>query len=244
MDLICVANLCVPARDDGGILSSGGDGSVGCNDDGDCNPGMICSNGQCVTPPMTADLTMPDMAMSKGDMSRTGPKGDMRQTGACHPVLNELQASGATASDEWVEIFNPCNAQEDLTGWKLDYRSAANNNGGNDITCFAFGQTIPAGGYLLLAGKGYTGSVNADGVLSSGLADGGGAVGLRDANGALVDSVAFQTLTAANSFTEGSPAQNPPASRSIARLPNGADTQNNSKDFQVTAKPTPRAANQ
>jgi hypothetical protein len=165
-------------------------------------------------------------------------------TSGCHPVVNELQAGGVTASDEWVELFNPCSASIDVNGWELDYRSAGNNSGAADTLILGLTQKIAAGGYLLLVGPDYSGRANADGGWSSGhLSGSGGAVGLRDASGALVDSVAYKALTAANDFTEGSPAPNPPAGSSIQRLPNGADSNNNYKDFHVTSSPTPGAAN-
>jgi hypothetical protein len=128
-----------------------------------------------------------------------------------------------------------------LTGWSLKFRAANNNNGGADTDLATLSGSIPAGGYQLYAGSAYPGTK--DGDLLSALAGLGGAVGLRDASNALVDSVAYANLTVANPFTETAPAPNPPAGESIARKPNGSDTGNNSTDFQVVTLPTPRAAN-
>jgi hypothetical protein len=150
---------------------------------------------------------------------------------------------GVSASDEWVEIHNPCNGIN-LTGWKLVYRSAANNNGRSDTTLFTFPANINHN-YILVVGAGYQGAPVADGQwMVAGLAGTGGAVALLDANGDRVDSVAYATLTAPNDFTEGSgPAPNPAATTSIERLPNDTDTDDNAHDFKVTATPTPKAAN-
>ena len=79
------------------------------------------------------------------------------------------------------------------------------------------------------------------------LASTGGAVGLRDDVGNLVDSVSYDTLTAPNDFTEGMPAPNPPnvapPGNSISRIPNGVDTNNNKVDFKVSTMQTPFGPN-
>ena len=63
----------------------------------------------------------------------------------------------------------------------------------------------------------------------------------------LVDSAAYDVLTVPNDFTRGNPASQPPLAgspgNSIQRLPNGADTGNNSADFAPSLKHTPGVAN-
>jgi hypothetical protein len=100
---------------------------------------------------------------------------------------------------------------------------------------------LPAGGYLVGVNTAVTTRTH-DFTYSLGLSGTGGAVGLRDLN-TLVDSVAYQTLATANNLTETTPAANPPADSSLARHPNGADSDDNSADFTVTASITPGAAN-
>ncbi len=193
-------------------------------------------------PAAAPDAGVADMAKGASDMA--GQKADLAPAGdmalGCTPVINEVQTRGISAYDEFVEIFNPCNAAIDLNGWKVAYRSTNDNSGGADTTLYKLTQTIPAGGYLVFAGKDFPGK--SDGALSSGIADIGG-VGLRDPNGLRIDSVAFGALAVPNTFTEKSPAPAPMASQSIARTPNGTDTNDNSKDFVVAAKPTPGQAN-
>src|SRR5262249_38081428 len=104
-------------------------------------------------------------------------------------------------------------------------------------------ETVAAGTYLVYSGTGFTGP--SDGALLSGVAA-DGAVGLRDASGVLIDSVAWGG--AAGGFAEGgSAAPYPPTvnspGNSDARIPNGADSDNNAHDFQVATTPTPRAPN-
>jgi hypothetical protein len=252
---VCVRHVCAPAppddtggmgpfdpgvRPDGGTIAAGT--TPACTADDDCGAGFICASGACVAGGGIDDGAPEPVDGGALESDGGAPASDGgAPPGACHPVVNELQATGVTASDEWVEIFNPCSTSIDLHDWTLLYRSAGNDNGGADLLDFTFTQSLAAGGYLVIAGSGYHGIK--DGSLARGLAGGGGAVGLRDASGKLVDSVAYQTLTAASNFTEKSPAPNPPALSSIERLPNGADSDDNSRDFSLTSTPTPRAPN-
>ena len=156
--------------------------------------------------------------------------------------VNEVATgTAAAAADEFVELVNAGTAPADLSGWKLVYRSAA---GTSDITLatFAAGTALAPGGFYLLGGSAYSSS--ADATFATGLAATGGAVGVRDAGGALVDSVGWGTAT--NALVEGSAAPAPPTTTpwsSIARHPDGHDTNANAADFTVTANATPRGAN-
>jgi hypothetical protein len=159
--------------------------------------------------------------------------------------LNELE-TGTTlaAADEFVELANAGTAVADVGGWKLVYRAAAATS---DITLATIpaGTTIPAGGFYLLGGSAHAGAAPTDQSYAAGLAASGGAVGLRDPTGVLVDAVGWGTAT--NGLVEGTPAPAPPATAapgsSIARLPDGRDTNANGADFTVTAQATPRASN-
>jgi hypothetical protein len=193
------------------------------------------------------DLAGPhDLAMPKSDLAMVTPPS------GCTPVVNELvlsakKSSTTEASYEWVELFNPCTASVNLKNWSLRYRSESNNSGAsnNDTTLVsAINKTISAGGYLLYSGSSYTGSH--DGTLSGGLSDNGGGVALVDNNSNIVDSVAYGPVVKTHNFLEGSaaplPSVAPIPGQSIARTPNGSDTNDNSVDFK-TATPTPKAAN-
>ena len=81
----------------------------------------------------------------------------------------------------------------------------------------------------------------------SGIPEGDGAVGLRDRDSILIDSVGFGATMATNYFTEGgmpalAPVLSPTPGRSLSRIPNGMDSNNNGSDFMVSP-PTPMAAN-
>ena len=175
----------------------------------------------------TTDTSMTDSAMAE-------------DSGPCKLVINELQTGdGASGNADFVEIYNACGSSKSLADYKLVYRSSA---GTTDTPVYAFpGATLASKGFYLVGGTGFTGSK--DGALASGLAVGGGSIGLRDATGALVDSVGYGSASGA--LVEGSAAPAPgdttPA-KSLARKPNGSDSDNNATDFKL-ATPTPGAAN-
>jgi hypothetical protein len=160
--------------------------------------------------------------------------------------VNEVQTgTSGSAADEFVELSNTGTAAADLSGWKIVYRSAA---GASDTTLVTIpaGTTLGPGSFYVVGGSAYAGSPAAAQSFSAGLAATGGAVGVRDSTGALVDSVGWGT--AGNALVEGSPAAAPPATvapgSSLARIPDGHDSNDNSADFAVSATATPGSANQ
>jgi len=200
------------------------------------DPGLITrpDSGRDTTPP--GDIAIvEDTAM----IEDTGSPSES-DSGPCGLRINELQTGDGTTGGtaDYVEVFNSCSASKSLADHKLVYRSSA---GTTDIVVFTFTGSIAGRGYLIIGGSGYSGSK--DGVLSSGLSVGGAGVGLRDASDALIDSVGYGSAT--NALIEGAAAPAPgdvtPA-KSIARKPNGADSDNNSSDFTVS-DPTPGAPN-
>ena len=116
------------------------------------------------------------------------------------------------------------------------YRSAT---GTSDVVIhtFAAGTTVGSKGYLVLAGSAFSGA--SDGALSSGLAAAGASIALKTDTDSVLDSVAWGTGTGI--YVEGTAAPAPGDStpaKSIARTPNGADTDDNLTDFKAeTAKP-------
>ena len=159
--------------------------------------------------------------------------------------VNELMtASTGAASNEFVEIANTGTTAADISGFKLAYRSAA---GTSDVTLATVptGTTLAAGGFYLLGGSGYAGTRAPDQSFSAAIAATGGGVALRDAGGAIVDSVGYGD--AVNAFVESHPASAPPTTgapgSSTVRLPDGHDTNDNAADFSVSASPTPGSSN-
>lgn len=166
--------------------------------------------------------------------------------GAGHLVINEFQVAGAKHDDEWVEIYNPTNCAVDFATFKLTYRPAAGKADGTQDAKFnlAAAPVIPAKGYALLVK-----SVAAAGNLanatttytSAAMAGAGGGLAIFDAANVIVDSVGYGTAT--NAFIETAVGPVAPANQSVARTPNGTDTNSNTADFKIAVASTPKAAN-
>ncbi len=159
--------------------------------------------------------------------------------------INEIQTgTSGSAADEFVELVNAGTASADMSGWRIVYRSAAGTSD-TTLAMLPSGTTLSPGAFYLVGGNAYAGAPTADQSFSAGLATAGGAVGLRDATGTLIDSGAWGN--ASNALVEASPAPAPPATASpgssIARIPDGHDSNVNSADFTLTSTATPRAAN-
>jgi hypothetical protein len=172
---------------------------------------------------------------------------------ACHPVINEVEASGASAGDEWVELYNPCTTAINVGGWTVDYR-ASTTVGSQDTNLLAtLAGSMQPGELRLYVGPAFSGTATPDGPAwggANGLLNGtNGAIGLRSGakdTGTLVDAVAYGPVTAGNPFVEGSPAAALQANTktSVARASfDGDDTNSNATDFAVSALPTPKLLN-
>jgi hypothetical protein len=166
-------------------------------------------------------------------------------SGTATLVVNEF-STGTTgaAADEFVEIANVGSAALDISGFKVVYRAAA---GTSDVTLATIpaSTTLAAGAYYLLGGSAYAGAKTPNQSFSAALAATGGGIAIKDASGAILDSVGYGSAT--NAFVEGTVAAAPPATdapgSSAARTPNGRDTNDNASDFKVASPPTPGAGN-
>src|SRR5439155_24504714 len=92
--------------------------------------------------------------------------------------ISECAAAGATASDEFIELYNPTPAPIDISGWKLQYKSQTGASFSTLVT-IGTGVSIAAHGFYLAAGTGYVGSVTPDVTKSSALGLSGAAGHVR-----------------------------------------------------------------
>lgn len=159
--------------------------------------------------------------------------------------INEFSVGVEGAlGDEFVELVNVGATTADLSGWRLAYRSGA---GTSDVSLGTLpdGTTLAPGAFLLFGGSAYSGEHPADRTFSAGLASAAGGVGIRSADGTLVDSVGWGTAT--NAFVETAAAAAPPIAAapgtSGARNPDGHDANDNSADFTVDDSPSPGVSN-
>ncbi len=162
-----------------------------------------------------------------------------------HIVISEVQTgSTASASQEFVELYNPTDQAVALDGWQVQYRAASSTSSWANRTGEGIVGTIPAHGFFLIASTAYLS--NADNPFSSGMAAGGGSLRIIDTDSNGIDMVGWGTGVE----FEASPAEAPAAGSSIERLPgetnetggNGSDSDNNQDDFLVRISPQPQTS--
>ncbi|HTS38900.1 MAG TPA: DNRLRE domain-containing protein [Candidatus Solibacter sp.] len=213
---------------------------ISVEDDANLPASTQCATGQCVggVPQISFAQNGTACTVSGGD----GGFCDGQGTCVGTPVINEIQTAGAGgATDEFIELYNPGTTPFSLSGYKLLYRSATGTSNVILIT-FTSSNIIPAGGFFLLGGTGYTGTVTPDAIYTgTSISSAGAGIALSDPGSNIVDSVGYGTAT--NDFVVVTAAAAPAASQSLERFPDGANTHNNAVDFHVTNSTTPKSAN-
>lgn len=153
-------------------------------------------------------------------------------------VISEFRTNGPNGNnDEFIEIFNPTQADVDISGWKIR-RSSTTGSTLSDVFVFPASTILQKGQYLLIVNNntgGYSGSVPGDFLYTSSIADGGGiAITLPD--NTVVDQAGMSNTTF---YGEGNrlPALTGNQNRSYVRNPGGMgvcyDTNDNAADFAV-----------
>lgn len=152
-------------------------------------------------------------------------------------VINEVFPGGALTV-EWVELFNPTGSPIDVSGWDIV------DNSTFDILPAT--PPIPPGGYAVIIaspsavsvpGSAITIQLNAA-TIGNGLNNETDRVILRDISDVQIDAMSF----GGNTTVFASPPASPSASQSVARIPNGNDT-DNALDWSIDDTPTLGTAN-
>jgi hypothetical protein len=172
--------------------------------------------------------------------------------GGTHLVISEVRSRGASAADEYIELFNPTANDIVLSvAWKVEARSSSAVGYTSRWTGDG-SKSIPAHGHFLIVGTGYASPPNpaGDDPMSTGITD-ASSIRLTQA-GVVVDAVCYATdaatsaaLQAAGYACEGAPLINADATKSIERKPgaplgNCVDTDVNTSDFAVGAASSPQ----
>jgi len=150
--------------------------------------------------------------------------------------INEVQTGGASAADEFVEIYNSADCSGSFAPYKLVYRAAT---GTSDNTVFDGNATVPAQGYLLVAHNKYTGPGTVGGRFGTSASgdtgmfkDSGGKLAIkRDVGTDIADSMGWGSATGV--YVKGTAAPAAPANQTTARTTDGLSTGNDSADFAV-----------
>src|SRR5262245_54317718 len=190
------------------------------------------------------------------DQARSGATSILLTVRAPHVVISQLYGGGgnnnATFTNDYVELYNPTDATVTITGWSLQYTSAAGTTWTN---IQPIGGAIAPGEYYLvsLASGGANGAPlpvapNISGGIN--MAAGAGKIALVRNSGPLsgscpigsdpdiVDFVGYGTTASCKEGSANAPA--PSNTTAIFRINNGqTDTDQNGADF-IAAPPNPR----
>lgn len=146
-------------------------------------------------------------------------------------IINQFSPDYAEASDEYVEIVNTTNKTFQLSDVQFGYQNSSGNARLNEDLHGVLG---PHRYWLLSPDEtitvGKTVAISRDDAIISGLALNGQIALLRKADGAIIDAVAYGSITGGN-YTEGSSAPNAPADGGLKRIMEGADNNANNTDF-------------
>lgn len=161
-----------------------------------------------------------------------------------HLVVSELLTGGASASDEFIELYNPTATTQPLEGLEVVYVTSTGATVTRKAAWSAGAPGLPAGAHLLVANSAGIYAGVADVTYANGLAAGGGSVALRIKSATnAVDALGWGT--AASTWLETRPAPAPATGSSLERLPggpagSGQDTDDNLVDFVTQPVPDPQ----
>lgn len=161
-----------------------------------------------------------------------------------HLVVSEVMTGGASASDEFIELYNPSSAELPLEGLEVVYVTASGATVTRKAAWSAGASGVPPGAHVLIANGAGVFAGLADISYANGLAATGGSVALRVVGAATaIDAVGWGN--AASSWLETRPAPAPAAGSSLERLPGGSagssqDIDDNLVDFFVQPVPDPQ----
>ena len=161
-----------------------------------------------------------------------------------HLVVSEVMTGGASASDEFIELYNPAADTLPLEGLEVVYVTATGATVTRKAAWMAGASGLLPGAHLLIANGAGVFAGLADVSYANGLAATGGSVALR-AQGATTAIDAVGWGTAANAWLETRTAPAPAAGSSLERLPGGSsgspqDTDDNLVDFTIQPIPDPQ----
>lgn len=174
-----------------------------------------------------------------------------------HIVISEIQIEATKANDEFVELYNPTSENINISGWRLNKRSAS-ISGTLTILVSSMSGSIKPHGFFLLAHPQYTGTIKPDLLYSSsnsGVAMNNTVILYSDNGHTVVDKVGMGTAE----DKETTATIQPPTLQSIERKAsqhstsdsmetsgdeymegNGWDSDDNANDFLLKLAPEPQ----
>jgi Lamin Tail Domain len=161
-----------------------------------------------------------------------------------HLVVSEVMTGGASASDEFIEVYNPGAAPLPLEGLEVVYVTASGATVTRKASWGTGAPELASGAHLLIANGAGIFAGLADVAYANGLAATGGSAALRIIGASTaIDAVGWGN--AASTWLETGPAPAPAAGSSLERLPGGSsgstqDSDNNVVDFAIQPVPDPQ----
>ena len=161
-----------------------------------------------------------------------------------HLLVSEVMTGGASASDEFIEIYNSGPDALPLEGLEVIYVTASGGTITRKATWSAGAPPVAAGTHVLIANAAGIFAAVADVTYTNGLAATGGSIAIRILGASsAIDAAGWGNAT--STWLEGVPAAAPPAGHSLERLPggdqgSGQDSEQNSVDFVDLATPDPQ----
>lgn len=162
---------------------------------------------------------------------------------ASQVVISEIQLAGATADDEFVELYNPTSSAVSLAGFRLTRKTSTGTQ--SNLVASLTG-SIPAHGYFLVGPPGFSGADATYSATMNRIAANNSILLYSDAGVTLVDKVGLGTATDSETAATVSPG----AGQSVERFSaagshdaaggNAEDSGNNSADFFLQAAPNPQ----
>jgi gliding motility-associated-like protein len=160
---------------------------------------------------------------------------DVEPKAANHIVISEIYGgggnSGATYKNDFIELYNPTNADVNLSGWSVQYGAAGNTNWSTTALTgiikakgfYLIQEAAGAGGTLNLPTPDATGSLNLSGTTGKVLLSNATAAqtGANPSGPSVIDLVGFGT---ANGFEGTAPAPATSNTTSIERKANAGST--------------------
>ncbi len=147
--------------------------------------------------------------------------------------INEIGVS--SASNDFVELFNPTGSAISLTGIYLQRDSGCTlSNGITEV--IALTGSVPAGGYYVLANSGHSlANVNSAtlGNIASGYCIALTTNATEVASASATNVIDWVTIAGSGDTEGGVRAPDTTANGAISRMPNGTDTNSNSADFAL-----------
>ena len=150
-----------------------------------------------------------------------------------HIVITVIQIAGTASTNDFVKLRNVTGHAVDMSGWRLRKKSGTGVDA--SIKVFAAGTSLAVADDFIWANStgGFSDSIGADAASTQTLAA-DNSVGLFDANGILVDAVAWGT--GIDQYGEGPPFSDNPAVGQLLTRRTGADgivvdSRNNANDF-------------